>query len=384
MSRYPGVVSAQLFSAGYSRLNRMVHNNRNIHMGISGKQCLGFFLFYCAALSGPACAGLNVVEKTSSGTVFAPEKYNGIESLSPYYSFSRRHRKEARENVWFNLTRQIKIAAGKSEKTRGVDPRYLTPSKLKLIIAQKLGIDFLLDGFDERLLTVTVLSVTKRSGYVEKALLFSDRHVGDFYVIFLAPDGYDKPLPAVIGLHGHSGTNIGFRDNFMAKELAQSGFTVIIPWFRAMGNIEDEDNKISTELLKNGFTLMGLRVYEALLVHKYLRHLNSVDSSRIGLLTHSGGGGVGCLMLRIAGGVKALVYDSYLPGVNRYSLNNPVHCETLPQLNYYIDIINSGRLSLARRLELPYTYNDNAMMMEKALEFLRANVQRLPARQGRE
>lgn len=61
--------------------------------------------------------------------------------------------------------------------------------------------------------------------------------------------------------------------------------------FRAMV-CSRRENDLSIELLKNGLTLMGIRVYETLLMEKYLQHLAVVDSRRIGLLGHSGGNSV--------------------------------------------------------------------------------------------
>ncbi|GAI30121.1 unnamed protein product, partial [marine sediment metagenome] len=80
-------------------------------------------------------------------------------------------------------------------------------------------------------------------------------------------------FPVIIGLHGHRETNVIFRDNYFGIDFVARGFLVIIPTFRAM-NIDKEEDAVTRKLCLNGFTLMGLRVYETLLVIKYLKYLD--------------------------------------------------------------------------------------------------------------
>jgi len=71
--------------------------------------------------------------------------------------------------------------------------------------------------------------------------------------------------------------------------------------------LDKAERDLSLRFLREGFTLMGLRVYETMLALKYLRGLKDADPSRIGVMGHSGGCVVVNLLVRLADGIAAQV-----------------------------------------------------------------------------
>ena len=112
-----------------------------------------------------------------------------------------------------------------------------------------------------------------------------------------------------------------------------------MPSFRAMGSDEIETT-ISRELYLNGFTLMGLRVYETLLLIKYLKYKEFIDEYKIGIMGHSGGSNTAYLVSRISPDLQAGVYDLYSDLLDLRD-GNKIHCETIPNLAYYTTQINT-------------------------------------------
>jgi hypothetical protein len=196
-------------------------------------------------------------------------------------------------------------------------------------LRRALAIDSLLAGLGERRLTVAVLERAPAPDLVESRLLFSDPEVGSFEALLLEP-ATRGPHPAIIGLHGHRDSARDFAQDYLGRELARRGFVVLIPELRAF-DCSRRENRIAWELLEVGRTLMGLRVYETLLMARYLEHRADVDSGRISLFGHSGGASVANLAVRLARGFAAKVTDYRVDYRDRCGPHE-VHCETLPAL----------------------------------------------------
>lgn len=225
-------------------------------------------------------------------------------------------------------------------------------------IQEALNIDFLLEGIEQRPLTVITTATHQRDGYTEKELIFDDPWVGQTKVHLLIPDNADtKPLPAVIGVYGHADSATVFRSQYFGAELAKAGFVVLIPAVQTLEH-PDLDEILSKKLYLNGFTLMGIRVYKINLFLKYLQHLEQVNNQQISLMGHSGGSSTVLLVAQHAPQYfNALVYDLDGTYLDMWS-DNPqlIHCETIPRLAYYrAQIHDVSKLPFpARKFEYGY------------------------------
>ena len=230
----------------------------------------------------------------------------------------------------------------------------LTASEIKEIIIDSLNIEFLIDKLPQREFKVSVLQRIEFSEYTQKTLLFDNPDVGTFNAILLIPKE-GETLPAIVGLHGHGDSSKIFMNDYFGTELAKAGFVVIMPSFRVMECGETE-RKLSEELLLNGFSLMGLRVYESLLLIEYIKSNNLVDNSKIGIMGYSGGSTTSNLVARVSDDVKALVYDFKA----QFSLgcDNPpfIHCETVPTFASYRNQINDQSLLKIPSVNFGYGY----------------------------
>lgn len=209
----------------------------------------------------------------------------------------------------------------------------LSQSALRTRIIDALNLGFMLDGLDDRPLHVTIFADTEQGGLRSRRLIFADPLVGEFEALQLEPVGTDR-LPAIIGLHGHFDTPAIFANKFLGTMLANDGYVVLMPQFRAMNCFGPED-EISRTLISGGFDLMAMRVYESLLLLKYLRTSERVDTMHIGILSHSGGSSTANLVIHLTNAIAAQVTDYYVDWRDRCippPVDLPVHCETVPGL----------------------------------------------------
>ena len=79
-------------------------------------------------------------------------------------------------------------------------------------------------------------------------------------------------------------------------------------------HIHTAEDLVTRTMLLNGFTMVAIRIYEALLVRKLLHCRPDIDPTRMGLIGHSGGSGTANLVVRIESSYQALVTDR----INQY------------------------------------------------------------------
>jgi hypothetical protein len=199
----------------------------------------------------------------------------------------------------------------------------------------------LLDGIDERELDVITSSTKDLGDATERDLVIVDPYVGTFKGILLTPKG-PGPFPAVVAIHGHPDDAEIYRDSFHGKDFPSHGYAILMLTMRAMA-IDASEHGITVDLLRGGFTLVGLRDYETLLGFKYLRFLaqkgRGIDDARVGLIGHSGGSSASDLTVRIEPRFKAYVSDNSVDWHRSDSAwgqitgdLEPYHCETVPAL----------------------------------------------------
>lgn len=237
--------------------------------------------------------------------------------------------------------------------SRGLDAETLTRR-----IREELRVEFLIEGVEQRTLAVSVLREERQDTHIERKLLFWDPEIGSFEGLLLLPDG-EGPHPAVLALHGHRQDDEIFAAKYLGRELVELDFTVLALRFRAF-DCSLTESRLAARLASADLTLMGVRVYEALIMLRYLRHLDSVDASRIGLLGHSGGTSVGHLLVRISDGFQVQVFDVSTTGIPLYYRNScglrNVHCETVPGLFPLSADINDKSSLTIPYLAVPYHF----------------------------
>ena len=172
-----------------------------------------------------------------------------------------------------------------------------------------LNIRFLLEGINQRPLRATTIRKIETADFFEKDLLFHDPFLGTFEGILMVPKG-EGPFPGIVAIHGHNDSARKYRDRYHGREYPAHGYAILMLTMRAMGfDLLNREHSISKELLLNGFTLIGLRIYETLLGTKYLRYLPEVLSECIFLIGHSGGSSASNLTIRVEKGFSAYVSD---------------------------------------------------------------------------
>ena len=249
--------------------------------------------------------------------------------LAPYRSFVTDHPQFAQPRP------QAVVLAELAALEQQPLPPVMTLSEaaLRAKIVDALNLGFMLDGFEARPLQVTIFAEAEEAGIMSRRLIFADPLVGEFEALQLEPAG-SAPVPAIIGLHGHGDTPAIFANKFLGSALAADGYLVLMPQFRAMNCVGPED-EISRTLISGGFHLMAMRVYESLLLVKYLRSVARVDAAHIGILSHSGGSSTANLVVRLTTAIAAQVTDYYVDWRDRcipLPADLPVHCETVPGL----------------------------------------------------
>jgi hypothetical protein len=253
-----------------------------------------------------------------------------------------------------------------------VAPR-LSAAALRETVLDGLGIGFLMPGLDARTLEVGVLSRTDRGTFVEMEVELRDPWVGSFGAILLMPAA--PTGAALLAVHGHGDTASIYRDDYHGADHAARGYVTLMLDMRAMGSgpAAITEHVIARSLMSDGFSLMGMRVYESLLGLKFLRSLAEVEAGRVTLIGHSGGSSTGNLTVRveprIAGYISdhQVAYAEWVEGINVY------HCETVPSLFAYSEQLNDPADSPVPMLKVPYKYSNG---MQELFDFLDARTAR--------
>jgi hypothetical protein len=251
-------------------------------------------------------------------------------------------------------------------------------------IADRLNLGFLLDQVDALAVETRVLKSVERDGFREDHLEFVDQQVGRLQALYLVPTAPRAlgPLPAVLGLHGHDQDQAVFARDHMGYDLARAGFVVMVPTLRVM-DCSTAENRTALHLVRSGFWLMGLRLYETLLVLDHLRQRPEVDPARIGVLSHSGGSSAAALLVRLTDRLAAQVTDYQTDYRDTCGMTRPwewagIHCETIPPLFSLSPLIHDETTLAIPRLVVPYGFSsteDQAQVLSFFQTNLQANLQ---------
>jgi hypothetical protein len=270
-----------------------------------------------------------------------------------YRDFVALHSGKAPSLGWRQTLKILRNSSGRDRSQSSP----LERGRLAERIRSALAIDELLTGIDERVLVVAEITQRSLPGVVEHRLLFGDVEIGTFEALLLLPST-PGPHPAIIGLHGHRDDADVFAAEYMGHRLAGRGFVVLVPTLRAH-DCSVGESLVALRLLRNGATLMGLKVYETLLLVKYLDSLSEVEPGRIGILGHSGGASIANLVVRLSDRFGAKVTDLRIDYDNRCGPLG-VHCETVPAMIPLTEAIDDERLLSIPSLEVPYGFPEPA------------------------
>ncbi len=242
---------------------------------------------------------------------------------------------------------------------------HTSASELDRVVAGALNMDFLLEGLDERALTVTWVHEVDRGAWVERHLILDDPWVGELFGILLLPDGASaEPVPGVLSVHGHGQQAGDVLEDLFGEAYPERGYALLCFTFRGMGGDRSED-EAARALLLEGFTLEALRIYESLLALKLLRWLPEVDPERLAVVGHSGGSIAWNLGVRQDPPIRAFVSD--LQGSYHDIWKGWVLDDTIPALYPHHPAINELSGTGVAILEVDYSYQEQ---IEEILDFL--------------
>lgn len=237
----------------------------------------------------------------------------------------------------------------------GWETPYAEPlpfDQLRAEVIDATNIDFLLDGLNARLLEAVFTQSEETSHGRLERFLFVDPWVGTFKGLLALPEG--DPQRVLLAMHGHAQTGDEYYRSYPIDELVQRGFAVLMLTMRAKGGDGDEE-AVTRNLLLDGFTFMGLRVYETLLGRKFLRHRFG-QNIPMALIGHSGGSVSNNLVIRIDDGFAADITDCTSTYLAPWDV--PISDEVAPYLYVYHGLIKIFDTAAVPVLEVPYEYED--------------------------
>lgn len=322
---------------------------------------IGFLIFYSFKKESSEKSKLNVVEEID----LSLDSEIDQDDISDYKEFIEKNQQYAKPISWEEFKEQM---AGAGTYLIHY-PLGKTTRNLRKKIIEELNIGFLLEKINQTELKVTTVAVSQYEKHNEKKLLFTDPNIGTFSVLLMVPNKEQKKYSGIIGLHGHADNIESMRSGYHGKSLAEAGFVVILPSFRAMDCSKAPEEIITRELVLNGFTLMGIRIYETSLLIKYLKYKDFIN--KIGIIGHSGGSDVAYLTSIINQDLQAIAFDFY-PKPDSLC-EGKIHCETIPGLAYYKQQINDPSTLKIPSKKFDYDF-DGENDREELINFFKENL----------
>jgi hypothetical protein len=181
------------------------------------------------------------------------------------------------------------------------------PDELRAELLDAANLQFLLEELAYGELSVTEFDDVAAGPAIQRSFVIEDPFVGPFRGLALLPEG-QGPFPTLVIAHGHEEFDQEWIDRYGGWELVERGYALFVPTLRVNDATQVEAD-VTLGLLREGFTMMALRVYETLLVARYAAALPHVDPCRIGLVGHSGGSVASNITARISEGLAVFVSD---------------------------------------------------------------------------
>ena len=185
----------------------------------------------------------------------------------------------------------------------------LSHQELRRALTTALATPLLLEGPELRPLRWARLPQTGDWGQDPRAerILLHDPLLGCLSALVLVPPGAG-PFPAVHALHGHAESPEYFATHFFGELFQTKGYVLMVPETRAFDGAKQED-LATRAMLRNGATMMGVRVAEHKMALRYLRSREDVLPGSVGLMGHSGGSTAGNLTIRLGMGYAGYISD---------------------------------------------------------------------------
>ncbi|UOQ48341.1 dienelactone hydrolase family protein [Gracilibacillus caseinilyticus] len=206
-----------------------------------------------------------------------------------------------------------------------------------------------------------LIETVETDGYIRERITLPITQMIDIPVYVLTPSKKQAAYPAVLALHGHGNgvkealgvsengetqQKAGIHSQF-AVELVKRGFKVFAPEVIGFGerrltrDIEagkqNSCEAMATNLLMEGKTIAGLRIWEARRILDYIETLEDVDRDKQGIMGFSGGALISAYTAALDSRIKATVLtgftntfkgsimamhhciDNYIPGILNYA-----------------------------------------------------------------
>jgi hypothetical protein len=240
------------------------------------------------------------------------------------------------------------------------DDAPIDDDDLALLIRAATGTSFLFDEVDDVPLWAAITEERDVGVVREEVVVLDDPWVGSFQARLLLPHGAG-PFPAVLALPGHCDSSESYARQSGGDAWVRDGFALLILDHRSDEADELED-WVARHLLVHGFSLMGLRLYEAMVATRYLRARPEVDAEHVGLVGHSGGSAVGNLLIRLDDRYGAYVSDMVSHYDSR-SQDDLWLCDTNPALARIDGAVSQLQRARVPTMNVPYAYEDRLPAM---------------------
>lgn len=264
-----------------------------------------------------------------------------------------------------------RLLALQSHETSEFRGRW-TRRRLRRDLVREMNLQPFLAALDNQEAIVALGPPEEVAGVTRHAIRWTDPLVGAIEgLLLLPPPGGSAQRAAVVGVHGHNEDAEDFAREYGGYALARAGFVVALPTMRANGEGLCESQAAAT-LLRSGFSLVGVRLYEVLRVRQWLAARPDVASDRIGLFGHSGGAAVGNVAVRITDGFHAYVSDfvSDFAMVEDGPDGPMILDETSPALHPYRALLGDLSTLAVPGLLVPYESTKDAAGYALVEEFL--------------
>ena len=277
-----------------------------------------------------------------------------------YLSFAEREHAHARpvkncENLYAELISQWQAqlvpppsSASRTEGTPGLRKELLESLNLGFLLREGAR------GLQAPNPEVLVLREEGQGSFRQFDLVLRDKAVGDIPLLLALPSG-EGPFPVVLALPGHGEVPRDVLKSLPPEQITARGMALVVVGMRAYDSLVAEHDATMT-LLCQGFSLMGLRVYEALVAMEYIHTNSKLKGDAVGLVGHSGGSATLNLVVWLSEAPRALITDLRADYFNLrvYMDRYYVLDETHPRLRELAPQINDVAALPLPVLEVPY------------------------------
>jgi hypothetical protein len=298
---------------------------------------------------------------------------NPIRCNKDYLAFAEREQDHARpvEDCQTLYAELLSLWKGGLDLLPVPEPNNESALALRGELLDALNIGFLLQkdssGFRAPPPQALILKEQDMGSYRRIDGVLHDKAVGDIPILMALPKG-KGPFPVVLALPGHGEVPAAVLNSLPPDLVTGQGMALLAIGMRAYDS-QSAEHSATMALLCRGFSLMGLRVYEALVALEFITEHPNLANHAIGLVGHSGGSATLNLMVWLTERPRALITDLRADYFNfqEFRDRHYVLDETHPKLRELAPRINNLSALRLGVLEVPYGAPDGP---EPLLDFL--------------